>query len=69
MLNLNELRTHFHLKRFMDKQTLEDVAKETGVSASTLYRFEQNKTVPQLEQLEAIIDWLGMELILRDKAF
>lgn len=67
MLDLKRLRDRFHYKRWSNKLRLEDVAKEIKVSSATLSRFETNKTTPQLEQLEAIADWIGMEIILVEK--
>jgi transcriptional regulator with XRE-family HTH domain len=67
MVDLKRLRDGFHYKRWTNKLRLEDVAKEIKVSSSTLSRFEANKNTPQLEQLEAIADWLGMEIILVEK--
>jgi transcriptional regulator with XRE-family HTH domain len=65
MVDLQRMRVAFHNKRWSNKLRLEDVAQEIKVSASTLSRFEQNKTIPQLEQLEAIANWLGMEIVLK----
>jgi transcriptional regulator with XRE-family HTH domain len=67
MDKLKVLRDGFHYKRWHSKLTLGDVAQEIKVSAATLSRFEANKTTPQLEQLEAIADWLGWELVLKEK--
>ncbi len=67
MIDLKKLRDDFHHKRWSNKLTLEDVAQETKVSAATLSRFEGNKTTPRLEQLEAIADWLNMEIVLKFK--
>jgi transcriptional regulator with XRE-family HTH domain len=67
MVDLQYLRHAFHNKRWYNHLRLEDVAQEIKVSSATLSRFEQNKTIPQLEQLEAIANWLGMELVLRQK--
>jgi transcriptional regulator with XRE-family HTH domain len=67
MDKLKVLREAFHNKRWSNKLRLEDVAQEIKVSSATLSRFEQNKTIPQLEQLEAIADWLDWELVLRPK--
>ena len=61
MINIDNLRTELHMKRFKEKKTLTDVSAKIGVSVSTLCRFEQGRAIT-IEHLETILDFLGYRL-------
>lgn len=46
----------------LEKQTLYKVAKETGVNWDSLRRFARNEGNLRGEQLDALADYLGLEL-------
>lgn len=59
MVNLEELREKLSRLRWHKKVTLGYVARETGVSVSTLSRFENGKTATNLFSVQAIEKWVN----------
>lgn len=50
--------------RYMNGMTLEELAKLTGISKSTLNNIENGKTSPTLDQLKAIAKALDTRITL-----
>lgn len=55
---LNELRDKFQEYRFSNNKTLRDMAKELGVSAATLTRFEGRVGLPSQRTVFLIYRYL-----------
>jgi transcriptional regulator with XRE-family HTH domain len=49
-----------------DEWSQEDVAAQSGVSSSTMRKWRRGDRNPRLSELEAVINTLGYELVLKE---
>jgi y4mF family transcriptional regulator len=64
---ISELGNSIRARRKTLEITQEDLADLAGVNINTVIRIEKGKINPSIEVVSAIVDVLGMELILQIK--
>ena len=62
LVNVLELGKHLKRRRLGERMSLRAVARETGVSASTLSRIENGSGVPDADTLARLARWLDIPL-------
>jgi len=62
LVNTEELGRAIRRRREERKQSLRDVADETGVSASTLSRIENGTGKPDADNIARLVSWLDMPM-------
>lgn len=64
LMNLQEIGRNIEIRRNALNLKQEDLAEMTGVTAKTLYHVETGKGNPSLENLQRILEALGLELYI-----
>lgn len=60
-IEIKKRRSYLHI-------TQQDLVEITGISRRSLQYIEKGQMNPSIEQLEKILDAIGLELIIRTKA-
>jgi len=66
-MNIKEIGIEIKRRRKYLSITQEDLAEITGISRRSLQYIEKGQMNPSIEQLEKILDALGLEIIIRTK--
>jgi len=66
-MNIKEIGIEIRKRRKYLNITQEDLAEITGISRRSLQYIESGKMNPSIEQLEKILEALGLEIIIRTK--
>ena len=66
-MNIKEIGIEIKKRRKYLNITQEDLAEITGISRRSLQYIESGKMNPSIEQLEKILEALGLEIIIRTK--
>ena len=67
MMNIKEIGIEIKRRRKYLSLTQEDLAEITGISRRSLQYIEKGEMNPSIEQLEKILEALGLEIIIRTK--
>jgi len=66
-MNIKEIGIEIKRRRKYLKITQEDLAEITGISRRSLQYIEKGEMNPSIEQLEKILEALGLEIMIRTK--
>lgn len=66
-MNIKEIGIEIRKRRKYLNITQEDLAEITGISRRSLQYIESGKMNPSIEQLEKILEALGLEITIRTK--
>ena len=66
-MNIKEIGIEIKRRRKYLSITQEDLAEITGISRRSLQYIEKGAMNPSIEQLEKILEALGLEIIIRTK--
>jgi y4mF family transcriptional regulator len=66
-MNIKEIGIEIKRRRKYLSITQEDLAEITGISRRSLQYIEKGQMNPSIEQLEKILEALGLEIIIRTK--
>jgi y4mF family transcriptional regulator len=66
-MNIKEIGIEIKRRRKYLSITQEDLAEITGISRRSLQYIEKGEMNPSIEQLEKILEALGLEIIIRTK--
>jgi len=66
-MNIKEIGIEIRKRRKYLNITQEDLAEITGISRRSLQYIEGGKMNPSIEQLEKILEALGLEITIRTK--
>lgn len=66
-MNIKEIGFEIKRRRKYLSITQEDLAEITGISRRSLQYIEKGEMNPSIEQLEKILEALGLEIIIRTK--
>ena len=67
IMNIKEIGIEIKRRRKYLSITQEDLAEITGISRRSLQYIEKGEMNPSIEQLEKILEALGLEIIIRTK--
>lgn len=66
-MKITEIGIEIKKRRNFLRITQQDLAEITGISRRSLQYIEKGQMNPSIEQLEKILDAIGLELIIRTK--
>jgi len=66
-MNIKEIGIEIKRRRKYLSITQEDLAEITGISRRSLQYIEKGEMNPSIEQLEKILEALGLEIMIRTK--
>jgi transcriptional regulator with XRE-family HTH domain len=67
-MKINEIGSEIKKRRIFLKITQQNLAEITGISLRSLQYIEKGQMNPSIEQLEKILDAIGLEIVIRIKS-
>ncbi len=67
-MKIKEIGSEIKKRRIFLKITQQNLAEITGISLRSLQYIEKGQMNPSIEQLEKILDAIGLEIVIRTKS-